>query len=241
MPVLSDCFDLVRIVHLPDRVDRYRELQRQLSDLGMALTPGRVEIFVAQRPTEPAGFRSLGSRGCFLSHLQVLRDALARNVESVLVMEDDCEILPRHAQSIVELASTIRERQWGFVYLGHIQPPLAPAVPKLIPFAGPLATTHLYAVHRSALPPLIEYLEACLVRPPGHPVGGPMDVDGAFSMFRLANPHIVTLLANPSQASQRSSRSDITYRSIEKLPGIAQSLLVARRLKQAVRRRNSRS
>jgi hypothetical protein len=68
-----------------------------------------------------------------------------------------------------------------------------------------------------------------------------MDVDGAFSMFRAANPHIVTLLANPSQASQRSSRSDITYRSIEKLPGIAQALLAARRIKQAVRRRNSRS
>jgi hypothetical protein len=94
----------------------------------------------------------------------------------------------------------------------------------------------MYGVHRSALAPLVEYLEGCLVRPPGDPVGGPMHVDGALTMFRAAHPEFITLIAQPSLAGQRSSRSDITFGAFESIPGVKQAMSVARKLKTALRR-----
>jgi len=239
MPVLSDHFGLTRVINLPDRTDRYREVSQQLAELGMGFTPGKVEIYAATRPTELAGFPSLGARGCYLSHLAILRDARDRGVESVLVMEDDCEILPKNLGRVARVAEELRGREWGFVHLGHIESlpeGVAPdAEPTLIEFDGPVQTAHLYGVHGRVLGPLVEYLEACLLREPGDPEGGPMHVDGAFAMFRTAHPEVVTLLAQPNMAVQRSSRSDITFRSFEQVPGLKQAMGFARRLRRRLK------
>ena len=84
-------------------------------------------------------------------------------------------------------------------------------------------------------PLLVEYLEACLVRPPGDPVGGPMHVDGALSMFRSFHPEFITLIAQPPLASQRSSRSDISARSFESVAGLRQAISLARKAKWLLR------
>ena len=235
MPLLSDLFSLTRVINLPDRKDRLREITEQLNLLGMPFAAGSVELYVASRPTELAGFDSLGTRGCYLSHLDILRDARDRHVESVLVMEDDCEINPSHIAKIGEVAATLAGRPWAFCYLGHIVPMPAGVEPGLIPYAGPVQTAHLYAVHHSVLGPLVDYLEACLTRPGGDPVGGPMPVDGAITMFRAANPNFVTLMAQPVLATQRSSRSSITYRSYEMIPGIKQAMGLARAMRRKLK------
>jgi hypothetical protein len=238
MPALNDYFDLIRVINLPERTDRYRQVSRQLATLGMEFVPGKVEIFAAQRPTALAGFPSLGAHGCFISHLNVLRDAQARGVESVLVMEDDCDISGKNVDTIFRLAEELKDRKWGFVYLGHVEP--LPSLargeePGLVRFTGPLHTTHLYAAHKSTLGPLIEYLEECLLRSAGDPIGGPMHMDGALSMFRATHPEVVTLLARPTMASQRSSRSDITVMSIELMPGVRQVVSAARKVKRILK------
>jgi hypothetical protein len=46
-------------------------------------------------------------------------------------------------------------------------------------------------------------------RPGGHPDGGPMHIDGAYSFFRERNPDVMTLIACPNLGWQRSSRSDV--------------------------------
>jgi hypothetical protein len=232
MPVLSDYLGLTRVINLPERTDRLREVTQQLQTLCMPFQPGKVELYRATRPTELAGFNSLGEHGCFRSHLEILRDACDRGVRSVLVMEDDCEVLPRNLERIAEVAAALEARSWGFAYLGHIVPNLTETPAGLIPYEGPLQTTHLYAVHASVLGAVVEYLEGCLRRPPGDPVGGPMPVDGAFTMFRAAHPEVITLIAQPSLARQRSSRSSITYRSFEVIPGIQQAMSLARLLKR---------
>jgi glycosyl transferase, family 25 len=48
-----------------------------------------------------------------------------------------------------------------------------------------------------------------LVRPAGHPLGGPMNVDGAYSTIRMQNPSLATYVYCPVLAYQRPSRSDI--------------------------------
>ncbi|SNT24027.1 Glycosyltransferase family 25 (LPS biosynthesis protein) [Granulicella rosea] len=231
---LSDYFSLTRVINLADRKDRYGEIEQQLKLLGMPFAPGKVEVFAAQRPTEAAGFPGIGVYGCFLSHLAILKDARDRGVESVLVIEDDLEVGAEDRARLVELMERSKDARWGVLHLGHIQelPPVDE--PRLIPFDGPVQTAHLYAIHRDVLPPLIEYLEGCLVRPPGDPVGGPMHYDGALTMFRAANPSVVTLIAQPSLGGQRSSRSDITTRPLDKVPGVKQALAVLRKLKRAL-------
>lgn len=240
MPALSDSFGLIRVINLPERKDRLREVTRQLAALGIKFEAASVELYVAARPTELCGFDALGVRGCFLSHLAILKDALARGVESVLVMEDDCEVLARNLQRIGHVAQGLQGREWGFCYLGHIEAVVEPApgaLPGLIAFNGPVRMTHLYGIHGHILPALVEYLEGCLVRPPGDPVGGPMDVDGAFTMFRAAHPEVITLLAQPAMAVQRSSRSDIRFNRWELTPGLKQAMALIRGLRLRLKRR----
>ncbi len=235
MARLNEQFGLIRVINLRERPDRLREATAQLAALGLAFEPSKVELYEATRPTDPGGFDSLGARGCYTSHLDILRDARDRSVESVLVMEDDCEILPRDRERLERLTSELQHREWGFAYLGHIVPRSAGTAPGWQEYAGPVQTTHLYAVHRSALPGIVDYLEACLTRPGGHPVGGPMPVDGALTMYRAAHPEVVTLLAQPAVAGQRSSRSDITSKWWDRLPGVGGVLALASRAKRTLR------
>jgi glycosyl transferase family 25 len=238
MALLTESFDLIRVINLPDRTDRYNEATRQLHALGLDWKLGSVDLYAATRPTELAGFPSLGAHGCFMSHLNVLRDALHRGVESVLVLEDDCEVPLKNCRSVGDVALNLKTRPWQFVHFGHIAPvapPLQDAAPTLLEFEGSLQNLHMYGVHRSALAALVEYLEGCIVRPPGDPIGGPMHVDGALTMFRTAHPEFVTLIAQPSLADQRSSRSDITFGAYESVPGLKQAMGVARKIKRALK------
>jgi glycosyl transferase family 25 len=194
-----------------------------------------VELYEATRPTDPEGFDSLGARGCYTSHLDILRDARDRGVESVLVMEDDCEILARNGKRLEQLSSELKNRRWGFAYLGHIVPKVPGSQAGWQEYEGPVQTTHLYAVHRSAVAGVVDYLEACLTRPGGDPIGGPMPVDGALTMYRAAHPGVVTLLAQPVIAGQRSSRSDITAKWWDRLPAVSGMLAAARAFKRRLR------
>jgi len=230
----SDHFGLTRVINLADRKDRYREIERQLELLGTAFAAGKVEVFPAARVTDAAGFPSPGVRGCFLSHLGVLQDARARGVESVLVIEDDLEVRARDVPRLEMVLKRLPERQWGMLHLGHILKLDDHGEATLERFDGAIQTAHFYAVHGDVLDCLIAYLEGCLVRPPGDPVGGPMHFDGALTMFRAANPDVVTLVARPSLGGQRSSRSDISFRGIEQVPGVKQAMGLARSLRRAI-------
>jgi hypothetical protein len=234
MGPLSDIFPLTRVVNLPARNDRYREITAQLQMLKMPFAPGKVELFPAICPTEPAGFPSIGSRGCFLSHLEILRDARARGVASVLMIEDDLEVSPRDVEALSGIAVQLTGQTWHLAYLGHVEPTPPAEHPGWMAYTGDLRTSHFYAAHASIFDRLIAYLEACLVRPPGDPVGGPMEYDGALNMFRRWNPDVVVLLAQPSLGGQRSSRSDIHPRTLDRLPGVRTMLPALRRAKRAL-------
>jgi glycosyl transferase family 25 len=235
MARLSEGFGLVRVINLRERRDRLREVTAQLAAVGVGFERGKVELYEATRPSDPGGFDSLGARGCYTSHLEILRDARDRGVESVLVMEDDCEILPRHVERLEALVDELQGRAWGFAYLGHIVPMAGASTNGWQEYGGPVQTTHLYAVHRSSLPGIVGYLEACLTRPGGHPVGGPMPVDGALTMYRAAHPEVVTLMAQPVVAGQWSSRSDITAKWWDQVPGVGSAIGVARGMKRRLR------
>jgi hypothetical protein len=205
---LLHVFDRICIINLPERIDRRRAVTRELSRLGVAVDGQRVRFVAGIRPDALAGFPSLGARGCYLSHLQLLREAAADGVRRLLVLEDDV-MFHALARQAAALAPALRDDGWQLAYPGHILPAQDGALRWLRCHDEALQCAHCYAVHGDALPVLVDFLEACLRRPAGDPVGGPMHFDGALNMLRHQRPELVTLRASRSLAGQRSSRSDI--------------------------------
>lgn len=220
---MKDYADRIYAINLPSRGDRRQLLVKEMVAAGMPLTPAKIEIFPAIRPDTAAGFPGIGVHGCFLSHLAILKQARADGLANVLVIEDDLSIDERFAAAQHLLVEQLQQTEWDFVYLGHVEA-LAAASPAvtLQPYFERVMMTHFYAVNARIFDRLIAFLEAAQQRPAGHPDGGPMYIDGAYSFFRAHNPDVVTLLASPSLGWQRSSRSDLTPGWIDRMPVLAQ-------------------
>lgn len=233
---ITDFFERVHVINLPERTDRRQQIERELAQAGMPLKPQQVELFAAIRPDHAADFPSIGARGCFMSHLAVLRQARHDRLANVLILEDDLAIAPQFRTQQGQLIQQLQATPWAFVYFGHGKKFPAASTASLQPFSGLLTLAHFYGVNSPIFDLLINFLEAILRRPAGHPEGGPMHVDGAFSTFRLRYPNVPTLIANPSLGWQRSSRSDISPKWFDRLPGLRQVGQITRSGKVAIKR-----
>jgi len=232
---LSDYFACTYIINLPERRDRRKAILGELERVGMPLSPGKVELFPAVKPKERLGFPNIGVRGCFLSHYQILTDAMRRNLANVLIVEDDLMISP-HLQSYwAPILAELESRDWGIVYLGHIEKVPESSPPRLAPFDQPVITSHFYAVNGAVIPRLVEYLALVQTREEGDPLGGPMHLDGALTMFRQANPDVLTLIAYPNLGKQRPSRSNINCPWYERLPVVQQAADLGRLVRDRLR------
>lgn len=217
---LFDAFDRICIINLPQRADRRRAVTRELQRQGVVVDGARVRFFAAVRPEGPGDFPSTGARGCFLSHLQVLRQAWADGVQRLLVLEDDVMFCAEMALAHT-LSDELAHGNWHLAYAGHVQPALSGPL-RWEATQEPLVCAHCYAVNGQALDTVVSHLEACLGRPAGHPLGGAMHVDGALTLLRQQQPGLITLRASRSLAGQRSSRSDIIGPSwLDRLPAAA--------------------
>jgi hypothetical protein len=229
----SELFDFVRIINLPDRTDRRRDTQAELKRFGLPVDDKRVRFLTAIRPESSEGFSSIGARGCYLSHLSGLREAREHQAERALILEDDIAFNHSFQMDPQRLASEIHQADWDMLWLGHTLPErgaksIVPATPDLN-----LLTAHCYAIHRRSLSFVIEALEKILSRSPGHPEGGPMHLDGAYSTIRKQNPNLRTLVIHPSLAGQRPSRTDIhPLKWFDRVPALRETINWTRRLRR---------
>jgi glycosyl transferase family 25 len=206
---LKDYFSKIYVINLPERVDRRREIEQVL--LHMGIESNAVNFFPGIRPKEAAGFRTAGARGCFLSHLQILKSAEKQNLDSVLIIEDDLEIMYKFLKVEHYIVNLLSFQKWDVVYLGHsLDLQKNDSEFALEEYSEAISLTHFVGFHRRIISPLVDFLQALLKEPAGSPKGGPMDIDGAYSTFRLRYPETITLVANPSLGYQRSSRGDIS-------------------------------
>lgn len=207
-----DFFDAIYIINLPARTDRKAEMLEQLRGAGIDGGAPRVVFFEAVRPPDAGPFPTIGTRGCFLSHLGVLKAARAAGHARILVLEDDLNFVAGFQQAFGAFLPALRREPWDFAYLGllKVTPPL-PAGHGLanVPPESAVLGLHMVGLQASVLPELIAYLEAMLARPAGDPQGGPMHVDGAYSWFRAAHPARRAVACQPPLGYQRSSRTDI--------------------------------
>ena len=238
---LIDYFGQAYIINLAHRTDRMIELGEELARIGLDPEDPRFERFDAHRPRDQGGFPSLGAHGCFMSHLGLLKKAREQGLERVWILEDDVSFdprLPEHEAKIVEQLEA--QPDWGFVYIGHGHETSRSArhrAPTMRRTDEPLVCAHCLGISRSMFDPLIAYLERCRQRPAGHPEGGPMHVDGAYSMFRRFHDGAITVLVDPSLAGQRSSRTDIHALGLLDRLAVTRPLMAQlRRARNTVRR-----
>ena len=237
---LTQHFERCYIVNLPERADRRREMDTEMQRVEWRVDGEHIRYFRAIRPVDAGAFPSLGARGCFMSHLGILKDAIRDKLGSILVMEDDLAIDPLIGVASKVMLDRMQDAEWDFAYFGHVEPSDTGAASGWQETHQPLATTHFYALNGRVLRPLHDHLEACLDRPTGHPLGSPMHVDGAYSLFRMQHPELITLMATPSLGGQRSSRSDIfPNKWYDRLPLTRQLAGIARGIKNRKGRRRA--
>lgn len=236
-------FDRTYVINLPHRVDRRKEMAKELKKAGMPFTLGKVELFSAIRPESPGSFESIGYRGCFLSHLNVLKQARDKGLSNVLVMEDDLELRKDFKQYEETILRELREQDWDIVHFGYCGDANNNDVsfPLLQQFSGEIIGSQFYAVNAKSFDRLIDFFETLLDRPAGHPDGGPMSPDGVLNIFKWQHPSINRLIAVASFGGQRSSRSDVSEKWFDSLPmlqslvGLLRKLGLARSFKNLIK------
>ena len=200
-------------------------MAEQLNRIGLSFHSAGVRLFEAVRPETSDSFPSIGARGCFLSHLAVLREACEQGFERILILEDDVNFVEDFIVRMRDVKSALEHADWSIFYGGYAMKTLlgtggAEAVFSADP-ADSIQTTHFIGFRGEAICDAVSFLETLLSRPSGDPRGGPMHVDGAYNWFRKQFPSRVTLLSVSQLGYQRSSRTDIhAHRWFDRLPGI---------------------
>jgi len=217
-PSPLDKFDRIEIINLPNRADRRRQVAIELSALDIHIDGVRTSFFPAVRPQEKGEFDTIGTHGCFLSHLAVLQKAKLDNVSSLLILEDDVAFSASERVQLHKVITALYQRPWDFFYGGSPIEAVGTPLTRLDPNT-PALLAHFVAFSRDAIHTAVPYLQAILERPAGSPEGGAMHVDGAYSWLRRANPHLISFAATPIIAHQRSSATDIHIRrGLDRVP-----------------------
>ncbi|MBI5263394.1 MAG: LPS biosynthesis glycosyltransferase [Bradyrhizobium sp.] len=203
-------------------------MKRELERIGW-----QADFFETEKPSDAAGFPSVGARGCFESHLAVLRRN--RGVDRLVVLEDDVNFARDFGHLWSEAERELERVDWSICYLGH-QLPVEKFGLILLDSSQAVRCSHFLMFNGLSLAQIIAELEVIYSRPPGHPDGGPMHVDGAYSTIRAQRPHLKTYAYVPSLGYQRSSRTDIADDKWFDRSSVLRPLVdLARRAKDAFR------
>ena len=225
MPALLDRYstlfvryDRIRIINLPERRDRRHALSRHLQARGF--NPSDGTFFAARRPKDAGPFITPGAHGAFLSHAEILSEA-ARASESVLILEDDCQLLPGAEQYEIPDCDIFygSHAEDSDVMIGaHCMGFSARAVKLVDAYLTRLTKPDFEVDAKAASEPTYDPN----LRPP---------IDGAYVWFRRAHPELTTHFALLAQ--QRSSRSDVTPGKFDKYPVVSAAIEPLRRIKNA--------
>ena len=224
---LSDGFEYETfVINLSYRTDRRSGMQEELSRIGWS-----ARFFPAIRPASAGGFSSIGAHGCFLSHLAVLNAARNSGVGRVVILEDDVSFVGGFREKWNAAVEKLSGHEWSIFYPGHALDDLPAGLARLQPEKSVLCA-HFLVIDAHALPTIIGGLETILGRPAGHPLGGPMHVDGAYSTIRSQNPQLNTYAIAPVLGYQRPSRTDISEaRWFDRIDAFEAIVSFARKLK----------
>ncbi len=203
-----DHFDRISVINLPDRTDRKRDTLNEFSRAGWDPNDKMISFFPAIRPETAGGFPSVGVRGCYTSHMEVLRQAKENNCANILVLEDDISFIREINQIGNAVMEQLEGKKWGFIYFGHDLPAGERNSPGIELLTEPIMLAHFYAVNGPYLERFLHFLEQLLKRPAGHPDGGLCITTAPFrhSGCRiLTSRHISSIRASPPNAAHEQT------------------------------------
>jgi len=131
MIILDNYFDKIFIINLASRSDRWAHILKIFQNLNMC----NFERFPAIKPTlemVPKLYQSyfkrvnhsdgsdetyiVGCYGCRLSHLSVIKLALERKYQKVLILEDDVEFAPKSQELFSKAVQQLENFPWEMLY-----------------------------------------------------------------------------------------------------------------------------
>jgi glycosyl transferase, family 25 len=244
--LMNKMTDLLRkwniyLINLPERTDRLRAAEQELSRIGWHIGPTGVSLFSATRFSEPAGFPSASVRGAFHSHSECLRAGL-RDSRDVVLLEDDITFANCFRELLPALTAELESLSWDFCYLGHEhtgnfeRASSRTTQVNLVPYSGEIIGLHFCMINHRILPRLVNHLDRIATGRPGDDDYGPMPVDGALNTFRRINVDVRTLIADPKLGWQRPSRSDITPKFFDRFKLLRPMLDLARSIRNSTYR-----
>lgn len=208
--MFAERYQRIRVINLPTRTDRRREITRELRRLSL-IGDDRLAFIDAVKPLHAAPWRGIGESGCFQSHLNILRAAASAG-ESVLILEDDADFTR---------AALTRQPESDILWGGYTRRP-----------GGNVEGTHCMGFSAAAVGRLVPYLDRLLQ------TASPPPIDGAYACFLRDNPDVQVNFCSPMVALQRPSPSDIAVRGrIDKIVIARPLVALLRKLKRAWRRR----
>jgi hypothetical protein len=170
-------------INLDRRTDKWKQTQEDLKGTGL-----NVSRFSAIPHAE-------GWKGCGFSHVALARLAKQKELDWILVLEDDCMPTPWFAQRWPKIKQTLWEERASWdIFLGgptYLSGPIDPVRPELVKIAQGL-TTHFYVLNATAYDKVIAW----------NP-----ERDGPIDWYFSKNLRIIT--TTPFLAVQRPSISDI--------------------------------
>lgn len=215
MTVLAG-FERIRIINLPSRPDRRREMEGELRRIGLE-GDQRVQFVDGVLVDDKAPFRASGEKGVFLAQLKVIFEAAAAE-ESVLVLEDDVDFTPAFR--------TWRLPDGCDIAYGGYESSRPDDLEN-----GDIVGAHCMGFSARAVRALAPFLEHLLEHE------APPPIDGAYVWFRRQHPEFRTEFARPVVAVQRPSRSDIAApKAFDRVPLLSAPVSAARAIKRRLQR-----
>ena len=189
------------VINLPSRTDRRAATEKQLRKARLS-----AEFFPAIRPDCADRFPSIGARGCFMSHLTIMKQSIG--CHRLILLEDDLNFVGDFVVRWKSVLHELNQKHWSIFYAGHGVNNGPNGLTLLNP-STELRCSHFMLFNGHAISSIASGLENMLSRPAGHPEGSPTHVDGAYNILRRNNPSLVSYAVNPPLGYQRSSKSDI--------------------------------
>lgn len=154
---LTDWFDRVYVISRPDREERLKRFLDHIQTNELA-DPERIIVYPAimgDKTSFPVYFQAgAGAWGCLRSHIRILEDVimeqniLGKNIESILVLEDDVEFISDPLPMLNAFMVNV-PTNWDQIYLGgqHRKEPQNIGVER-VKRAMSVNRTHAYALRR---------------------------------------------------------------------------------------------
>lgn len=120
---VNEYFDKVFYINSNSRIDRYRNMQKRLSDLNIsaerfeAIKGGELDSRILEFGDSKKNLNN-GEIGCFQSHRAIYKKAIDQNIDKLFILEDDALFCENFNAVFEESIKNVPD-DWQMIYFGQ--------------------------------------------------------------------------------------------------------------------------